>query len=252
MSEVNLSSEQLNKLKAAMARAKGLDPQAALQQPTARQAAAAGETKAESETAAETAVAVETRKPPTESNLAEGTYLRIDEDEMAAWLYLTPPAEGQTYTKRDLENYLELNGVIKGYHSSNLSAMVKKKVYEREILVARGAETKSGTDGYFEYLFAPEEHVGPKVNEDGSVDYSSMSALQNVHKGDKVAVYHYAVQGVDGYTVVGGQMKADPVRDLPPMRGKGITRENGVYYAQSDGKIEVNRRKNKQNLQNRR
>ena len=239
MAEVNLSSEQLNKLKAAMARAKGLDPQAALQQPAARQAAAAGETKAESETAAETAVAVETRKPPTESNLAEGTYLRIDEDEMAAWLYLTPPAEGQTYTKRDLENYLELNGVIKGYHSSNLSAMVKKKVYEREILVARGAETKSGTDGYFEYLFAPEEHVGPKVNEDGSVDYSSMSALQNVHKGDKVAVYHYAVQGVDGYTVVGGQMKADPVRDLPPMRGKGITRENGVYYAQSDGKIEV-------------
>ncbi len=240
MAEVNLSAEQLNKLKAAMARAKGLDPQAALQQPTAAKLApAAGEPQAAPENAAETAVAVETRTPPTESNLAEGTYLRIDEDEMAAWLYLTPPAEGQTYTKRDLENYLELNGVVKGYHSSNLSAMVKKKVYDREILVARGEETKPGTDGYFEYLFAPEEHVGPKVNEDGSVDYSSMSALQNVHKGDKVAVYHYAVQGVDGYTVVGGQMKADPVRDLPPMRGKGITRENGVYYAQSDGKIEV-------------
>lgn len=243
MAEVNLSAEQLNKLKAAMARAKGLNPQA-VQQAAPQQAAASQETAgkaeaAKTETTAEAAVAVETRKPPTESNLAEGTYLRIDEDEMAAWLYLAPPAEGQTYAKRDLENYLELNGVIKGYHSSNLSAMVKKKVYEREILVARGAETKPGTDGYFEYLFAPEEHVGPKVNEDGSVDYSSMSALQNVHKGDKVAIYHYAVQGVDGYTVVGGEMKADPVRDLPPMRGKGITRENGVYYAQSDGKIEV-------------
>lgn len=245
MAEVNLSSEQLNKLKAAMARAKGLDPQAVQQAPAQQQApagkpaASAEETQTRLETAAETAVAVETRQPPVESNLAEGTYLRIDEDEMAAWLYLTPPAEGQTYTKRDLENYLELNGVIKGYHSSNLSAMVKKKVYEREILVAKGAETQPGTDGYFEYLFAPEEHVGPKVKEDGSVDYSSMSALQNVHKGDKVAIYHYAEQGVDGYTVVGGEMKADPVRDLPPMRGKGITRENGVYYAQSDGKIEV-------------
>lgn len=240
MAEVNLSAEQLNKLKAAMARAKGLDPQAVLQQTAAaKPAPTAGETQAAPEDAAETAVAVETRTPPTESNLAEGTYLRIDDDEMAAWLYLAPPKEGQTYTKRDLENYLELNGVVKGYHSSNLSAMVKKKVYDREILVAKGAETQPGTDGYFEYLFEPEEHVGPKVNEDGSVDYSSMSALQNVHKGDKVAIYHYAVQGVDGYTVVGGQMKADPVRDLPPMRGKGITRENGVYYAQSDGKIEV-------------
>lgn len=245
MAEVNLSSEQLNKLKAAMARAKGADPQAAQQAAASQQtapvqpAAAAGKAKSEPEGAAEAAVAVETRIPPTESKLAEGTYLRIEEDEMAAWLYLTPPAEGQTYTKRDLEDYLELNGVIKGYHSSNLSAMIKKKVYDREILVARGAETKPGTDGYFEYLFAPEEHCGPKVNEDGSVDYSSMSALQNVKKGDKVAIYHYAVQGENGYTVVGGEMKADPVRDLPPMRGKGITRENGVYYAQSDGKIEV-------------
>ena len=238
MAEVNLSSEQLDKLKAAMARAKGLNPQAA-GQPTAPQQPAGAAEQAKAETAAETAVAVEPRTPPTESNLAEGTYLRIEEDEMAAWLYLTPPEEGQTYTKRDLENYLELNGVIKGYHSSNLSAMVKKRVYNREILVARGEEKKPGTDGYFEYLFAPEEHIGPKVNEDGSVDYSSMSALQNVHKGDKVAIYHYAVQGVNGYTVVGGEMKADPVRDLPPMRGKGITRENGVYYAQSDGKIEV-------------
>ena len=188
---------------------------------------------------AEAGLAEETEKPLIETNLAEGTYLRVDDDEMAAWLYLAPPDAGQTYTKRELESYLEMQGVVKGFHSSNLSAMIKKKVYEREILVARGAETKPGKDGWFEYLFAPEEHSGPKVNEDGSVDYSSMSALQNVHKGDKVAVYHYAVQGENGYTVMGGEMKANPVRDLPPMRGKGITRENNIYYAQSDGKIEV-------------
>lgn len=230
MAEVNLSSEQLNKLKAAMAKAKGLDIQAVQ---------AAVSQMAETNEEETSAAAVATKTPPIETNLAEGTYLRVDEDKMAAWLYLAPPDRGQTYTKRDLENYLEMQGVVKGYHSSNLSAMIKKKVYDREILVARGAQTQPGTDGYFEYLFSPEEHCGPKVKEDGSVDYSSMSALQNVHKGDKVAIYHYAVQGVNGYTVFGEEMKAAAVRDLPPMRGKGITRENGVYYAQSDGKIEV-------------
>ena len=247
MAEVNLSSEQLDKLKAAMARVKGKNAQAAqpaAQQPPAAQQAAvqrqpAAEAGAAQDTAPESTVAVETKALPVESNLAEGTYLRVEEDEMAAWLYLAPPDEGQTYTRRDLENYLELQGVVKGYHSSNLSAMIKKKVYDREILVARGAQSKPGTDGWFEYLFSPEEHCGPRVNEDGSVDYSSMSARQKVHKGDKVAIYHYAVQGENGYTVTGGEMKADPVRDLPPMRGKGITRENGTYYAQSDGKIEV-------------
>lgn len=251
MAEINLSAEQLNKLKAAMAKAKGAGaqtPQAGAAQPfltgapqeaqpvqtdTSQPAAAQQPTVPGAETGAEERIS------QIETNLAEGTYLRVDEDEMAAWLYLAPPKEDQTYTKRELESYLQQHGVVKGFHNSNLSAMIKKKIYDREILVARGAEIKPGTDGYFEYLFSPEEHGAPKVREDGSVDYSSMNALQNVHKGDKVAIYHYAVQGVNGYTVLGGEMKADPVRDLPPMRGKGIIRENEAYYAQSDGKIEV-------------
>lgn len=226
----NLSSEQLEKLKVAMAKAKGLSPAApaasVLKQGEETQSAAVEQSEEE-------------KKPLIETNLAEGTYLRVEDDEMTAWLYLMPPAEGQTYSKRELESYLEQQGVVKGYHSSNLSAMVKKKVYEREILVAKGQESVSGNDGYFEYLFSPEEHMGPTIREDGTVDYSSMSALQNVHKGDKVAIYHYAVPGEDGYTVLGNVLKAAAARDLPPMRGKGITRENGVYYALNDGKIEV-------------
>lgn len=214
-----------------MAKAKGLPPAA----PAAAQAPKPGE---ETQSAA-AEQAEEEKKPLIETNLTEGTYLRVEDDEMTAWLYLTPPAEGQVYSKRELESYLEQQGVVKGYHSSNLSAMVKKKVYEREILVAKGQEAVPGQDGYFEYLFSPEEHMGPTIREDGTVDYSSMSALQNVHKGDKVAIYHYAVPGVDGYTVQGNVLKAAAARDLPPMRGKGITRENGVYYAQNDGKIEV-------------
>lgn len=229
MAGTNLSAEQLDKLKAAMAKA---NMQQVLQK-------AQDALKQEVEAKIGAAADISEERPAIKTNLAEGTYLRVEEDDMAAWLYLAPPDKGQTYTKRDLENYLEAYGVVKGYHSSNLSAMIKKRVYDREILVAKGAAIKPGTDGYFEYLFSPEDHSGPKVNEDGSVDYSSMSALQNVHKGDKVAIYHYAVQGENGYTVRGEEMKASPARDLPPMRGKGIARENGVYYAQSDGKIEV-------------
>ena len=235
MAGANLSAEQLDKLKAAMAKAK-MNVQPVQQKAAALAALQQGMAAV---APADTAVEAPEEKPVIKTNLAEGTYLRVEESEMAAWLYLAPPDKGQTYTKRDLENYLEAQGVVRGYHSSNLSAMIKKKVYDREILVAKGAEINPGVDGYFEYLFAPEEHSGPKVNEDGSVDYSSMSALQNVHKGDKVAIYHYAVQGENGYTVLGDEMKVSPARDLPPMRGKGITRENNIYYAQNDGKIEV-------------
>lgn len=224
MSGIKFSSEQMDKLKNAMTRAS---------QPG---------TASMDFSPAGTAVAEEENEEGWNSygtNLAKGTYLRVDDDEMTAWLYLAPPDKGQIYTKGELITYLEKSGVVKGYHSSNLSAMIKKKVYDREILVAQGAESVAGKDGYFEYLFSPEEYGVPKIREDGSVDYTNINALQNVRKGDKVAIYHYAVQGTDGYTVRGAEMKAVPVRDLPPMRGKGILRENNIYYAQSDGKIEV-------------
>ena len=174
-----------------------------------------------------------------ESVLAKGSYMKVDEDEMAAWLYLMPPEEGTVYTKDDLISYLNQHGVIEGLHQSNLSAMIKKKVYNREILVAKGREIQDGANGYFEYLFTPEEYGVPKIRDDGSVDYTNINALQNVKAGEKVAIYHQAIQSIDGCTVLGNILPGKLYHDLPPMRGKGIIREDEFYYAQSDGKIEV-------------
>ena len=210
------SSEQLDRLKAAMAK---------LQEAVGPEFAVPEEMDEEIQ--------------EEESVLAKGTYLKVDEDEMAAWLYLMPPEPEVEYRKQDLIDYLNQKGVVEGLHQSNLSAIIKKKVYNREILVAKGREIQDGKDGYFEYLFTPEEYGVPKIREDGSVDYTNMSALQNVKAGDKVAVYHPAIQSIDGCTVLGNIMQGKLYHDLPPMRGKGIRREDEDYYAQSDGKIEV-------------
>lgn len=225
MAEVQFSADQMSKLKNAMTRASQPDASteaAPPPRPVMTPSRIGGEMYAD-----------------PEDRLAKGTYMRVEKDAMSVWLYLMPPEEGQYYTKGDLETFLMHRGIIKGFHSSNLSAMIKKKVYNREILVAQGQENVDGKDGYFEYLFSPDEYLAPKVLEDGSVDYTNMSVLQNVHKGDKVAIYHYAVQGTDGFTVYGGVLKAKPAKDLPPIRGKGISREDNEYFALSDGKIEA-------------
>ena len=231
MSEVKFSAEQMNKLKSAMSRAS---------QPG--EATESVGPEGESVVVKQVKAGDTTYADPGD-HLASGTYLRIEKDAMTAWLYLMPPDEEQYYTKGDLERFLQHRGIVKGYHSSNLSAMIKKQVYNREIIVAQGRDGIPGQDGYFEYLFTPEEYAAPKIREDGSVDYTNMSGLQNVHKGDKVAIYHPAVQGVDGYTIYGGELKVKPAKDLPPVRGKGILRENNEYFAQSDGKIEAKRGK---------
>ena len=119
-----------------------------------------------------------------------GSYVRIEPDEMTAWLYLNPPNHGGKFTKQNVLDFLQKNGVTRGYHVSNISAMVKKEVYEREIKVAVGKTAVEGKDGYYEYKFAPVFRKVPEVREDGSVDYASMNELQNIRKGEVVAIYH--------------------------------------------------------------
>ena len=212
VAEVQFSADQMNKLKNAMTRASQPEKEAKPGEPAVTATSVRPAARAGGEMFAE-----------PEDRLARGTYLRVEKDAMTAWLYLMPPEEGQYYTKGDLETFLEHRGVIKGFHSSNLSAMIKKKVYNREIIVAQGKQSIDGKDGYFEYLFSPDEYGAPKIREDGSVDYTNMSALQNVHQGDKVAIYHYAVQGIEGYTVYGGELKAKP--RICRLSGAGASRE---------------------------
>ena len=83
------SSEQLDRLKLAMAKLKEtVEPE---------------ETEQQSVTVEE-----------EERILAKGTYLKVDEDEMAAWLYLAPPEPDMDYKKQDLIDYLASKGVIEG------------------------------------------------------------------------------------------------------------------------------------------
>lgn len=170
-----------------------------------------------------------------------GSYVKVSDDDMCAWLYLMPPGTGkEKYTMEELTDFLKKNGVIEGYHHSNLAAIIKKRVYEREIVVAQGQAAIEGNDGYFEYKFDPEQYKTPKVLANGRVDYTNMSTLQNVRKGDVVAVYHHAKIGQDGYDIKGRPLQARKVKEIPPLKGQSVyTEENpDIYLAQKDGKIE--------------
>ena len=181
-------------------------------------------------------------EPPVKQGIDNGSYVRIEPDNMIAWLYLLPPeTEGEIFTKEDIMDFLRKNGIVRGFHTSNIAAIAKKKIYNREIRVALGKEAVEGIDGYYEYKFAPTIHKAPAVRKDGSVDYSSMSELQNVRKGDVVAIYHHAVQGETGYDIKGKETRAKPAKELPPLRGKGISHEpdSDIYIAVQEGKIEI-------------
>lgn len=168
------------------------------------------------------------------------SYVRITEDKTEAWLYLCAPEEGGTqYDKAEVMSYLQHHGVVAGINGSHVAAMCKKKIYEREVKVAASEKGDPGSAGRYEFFFSTEKPK-PEIRKDGSVDYRSMTLVQNVEEGELLAVYHPAVQGTSGRDVTGAFEKANMYKDLRPLTGKGISNEDDPYkyYATVSGKIE--------------
>ncbi len=174
------------------------------------------------------------------------SYVRITEDNTEAWLYLCAPEDGTSYDKSEIMRYLNINKVVAGINESHIAAMCKKKIYDREVKIATSEKGDAGCEGHFEFFFNTEKPK-PEIRNDGSVDYRSMSLVQNVTEGDLLAVYHPAIQGKSGRDVTGAFEKANMYKELRPLTGKGISNEKNPYeyYATKSGKIEYDADNNK-------
>ena len=99
--------------------------------------------------------------------------VRITEDCMEAYMTVPPTGTPENYTVEYLTDVLHLNHVRIGILTENLQKIIDNNIYNKEVLVAKGAEAQDGKDGYFEYLFETNLSQKPIVLEDGTVDYKN-------------------------------------------------------------------------------
>lgn len=167
------------------------------------------------------------------------SYVRVTDDKTEAWLYLCAPEDGRDYDKSEIIQYLNVNKVVAGINESHIAAMCKKRIYEREVKVASSVRGDEGSAGRYEFFFDTEKKK-PQIRKDGSVDYRSMSLIQNVKEGELLAVYHPSVQGTPGTDVTGAMEKAPVYKELRPLSGKGISNaeDPNKYFATKSGKVE--------------
>ena len=151
------------------------------------------------------------------------SYVRITDDKTEAWLYLCAPEEGAGYDKTEIIQYLQKNKVVAGINESNVAAMCKKKIYEREVKIAVSETGEEGCAGHYEFFFETGKRK-PAIRKDGSVDYRSMSLIQNAEVGDLLARYYPAVQGTPGRDVTGGSQMGVVYKELRPLAGKSVMR----------------------------
>ncbi|WP_052169799.1 FapA family protein [Pseudobutyrivibrio ruminis] len=149
------------------------------------------------------------------------------------------------FTAAQLLGFLNNANVSFGIDQEMLAKLADSPIYGRPIKVATGTPQQQGTPGYYEYLFDTNFNRKPTIRPDGTADYMSIKTIETVQEGDVIATYHPAVQGSRGMSVRGQILEPKPVRDLPPLIGRGFDRssDNLTYTAKITGKIEVNQGK---------
>lgn len=161
-------------------------------------------------------------------------------DMMSAKLKLHLDEKGQELSVDDLRELLVARNVKTGIDEEALTQMVDHNIYDIFVEVARGKAPVKGKDGYFIFHVTNKEpETGPKVLEDGSVEYVHTTEFTIVNEGDLLAEYIPATNGEYGYTIDNGMRTPMKGTDLPTIKGKGFRLEDNKYYATAHGKIDI-------------
>lgn len=171
---------------------------------------------------------------------SEKCKVTVAEDSMSATLFIEPPEDGIAYSVEELSDFLKNKGVYGGVIYSALEDMTQNNIYYKDYVVAKGTMPTEGKNGYYELFFDYNVKKKPVIRSDGSVDYQSMSEIECVSVGEKLAVYHPAIPGKNGTDVRGRTLRSKPAVDQPVLKGSGFTYNDDTneYKSLIEGKIE--------------
>ena len=155
--------------------------------------------------------------------------------------FLTISVQGKTFTKKEILQFLEDKGVVKGIDEAKVDAVSKGRYGTEPILIAEGHVPKKGADGWYEFFFRTNVEKKPRVLGDGSVDYQNIEWFETVTAGQKIAYYHEAEEGEDGYLVTGVPLIARRGSEIKRLSGSGfrVDDDKKTYWSVVDGMIKL-------------
>lgn len=163
----------------------------------------------------------------------------ISKDDMEA--HLVSSSSDARFSENDILKEIWTAGVRKGILRKEIKKYADGTYKEKSVLVACGQVPRPGKDGWYEYFFRTDVSRAPKVLEDGSLDYQNIDWFDTVKQEDKLAVYHPAEEGIDGYNIKGEVFPAIKGKEQKVLSGEGFlyNPENKTYYSKIDGWIEL-------------
>lgn len=168
--------------------------------------------------------------------------IRVSDDRLHATIrFYAPSDHGEVMTRDEIMSEIACNKIVYGVLQENIDLFLAKREYCRDYELAVGQSAKSGRDSQIEYLFVTDGQSKPKLNEDGSVDFFNLGAINHCKKGDVLARLHPELRGEPGTTVFGENL-APPSFEKKILkfgRNVAINEDNTILTAQKDGHVEL-------------
>ncbi|MBR4831627.1 MAG: DUF342 domain-containing protein [Butyrivibrio sp.] len=169
-------------------------------------------------------------------------YISFSSDDMLCMLKLPLRTDGAEYTEDLIFNFLLRCRIRMGIDKEGIARMLRHLKPNENYVVAAGKGPVDGVDGYYDFFFDTEIKTEPIILKDGTADLSNMDSIKQVRVGDKLAFYHRATKGEDGYNVFGETLKARNGKEIPILKGDGfmILNDRVTYVAKYSGAISMN------------
>lgn len=161
-------------------------------------------------------------------------------DKMSATVrFLAPSATGKNLTIEEFIRDMRHRQIVSGMQIAALQEFFMERNYCEDIVFAKGKEPGIGRDAEIKYYFNTDIHAQPTLNEDGSVDFFNLNAINHCKKDDLLAEIIPEQPGENGMNIMGEVIRSRDVKRKVLHFGRNIrmTEDRRQIFSEVDGHV---------------
>ena len=174
--------------------------------------------------------------------LQDKVNLFVSPDAMRVYMAAASTDERGALSILDIDRAADKADIRTELGRDTIARIVRNGLFGQLALISRGLPPTPGEHGEIYYHFENSAALSPAVLESGNVDFKSLNRIPVARAGDCLASRIPPTNGVNGISVFGRPIEAEPGRDTPLRAGDNthITDDGLRLYADCDGQIILN------------
>lgn len=167
--------------------------------------------------------------------------VEVSKDELHGTITVDAPAmSGAEASFELIERSLKAQGIRCGIDDAKINEFIDNPVYSTPFEVATAIMPENGKDAYVQYNFETDKSkLKARESESGNVDFKELNNIQNVVKGQTLAVKIAATRGKGGKTLFGHYLEAQNGKDIQVTLGQNVEfdKDGVTILASVDGQV---------------